>query len=325
MKACVLLPVYNDWPCLPRLLAEIDESLSSLDISATIVIINDGGNPPPNGADFLNRDFRSIIDFRMIELVRNVGNQTALCIGLSFIRDQIDADVIIVMDSDGQDSPEHLALLLAASRSHPDALITAERSSRSEGLLFRVCYRIYRWTFIALTGKRLTFGNFSVIPHRHLARLCIMSELPVNFAAALIKCRLPIQCVPCYRADRYDGVTSQSFVNLIVHGINGVSVFSEIALVRVSLYAAAIILCTLLGIATVAAIRFFTDLAVAGWASNVVGFLLILMCQALLFSLVAIVMRVQQPISMVTDPARYKLAIASVALVKSRQSVRTVA
>lgn len=324
MKACVLLPVYNDWPCLPRLLSELDQTLSALDLLATIVIINDGGMPPPAESRFLNEDFHHITDFRMIELVRNVGNQNALGIGLNFIRDAIECDVVVVMDSDGQDSPSHLELLLSAHRDHPDALITAERSGRSEGLLFRSCYRVYRWSFTILTGKRLTFGNFSVIPYRHLARLCTMWELPVNFAAALIKSRIPIHCVPCHRDDRYDGVTSQSFVNLIIHGINGVSLFSEIALVRVSLASAAIILLTLLGMSVVAAIRLFTDLATPGWASTVVGFLLILMCQALLLCVVAIVLRVQRPMSVV-EPNLYKLAIASITTIERRRMVRATA
>ena len=319
MKACVLLPVYNDWRCLPRLLSEIDQALAKVDAIATIVIINDGGNPPHNADDFLHQNYRHIVDVRMIELVRNVGNQNALAIGLSFIRDEIECDVVMVMDSDGQDLPSDLPLLIAAHREHPDHLITAERSGRSESLLFRVCYQIYRKAFMALTSKRLTFGNFSIIPSQHLTRLSFMAELPVNFAAALIKSRIPIHCVPCFRADRFDGVTSQNFVNLILHGINGVSVFSEIALVRVSLFSGIVIVGTLLAIGAVAAIRFFTDLAIAGWATNVVGILLILLCQALLLSLVAIFVRVQRPMALVADPASYKLAIASVTPFTCRQ------
>jgi glycosyltransferase involved in cell wall biosynthesis len=324
MKVCILLPVYNDWGCLPRLLSELDGSLSTMDAFASIVILNDGG-ASYESSEFLDRDYDRISEFRMIELVRNVGNQNALAIGLSFIRDQIVCDAVIIMDSDGQDSPVDVNRLLAAHRDHPADLITAERSGRSEGWLFRICYRIYRWTFMALTGKSLSFGNFSVIPYQHLARLCVMTELPINFAAGLIKSRIPIHCVPCYRGARYDGVTSQNFVNLIVHGINGVSVFSEIALVRVSLYSVFVIFLTLVGIAAVAAIRLFTDLAVAGWATNVVGFLLILMCQALLFSLIAIILRVQRPMSLVIEPNSYKLAIASITVVKSGHKVRAMA
>lgn len=152
-----------------------------------------------------------------------------------------------------------------------------------------------------------------------------MVELPVNFAAALIKSRIPIHGAPCYRAARYDGVTSQNFVNLVIHGINGVSVFSEIALVRLSLFSAIIIFCTLIGMAVVAAVRLLTHLAIAGWTTNIVGFLLVLMCQALLLSLTAIIARVQRPASLVVDPTIYKVAIKSISSMGSRQLVETLA
>ena len=319
MNLCILLPVYNDWSCLPRLLRELDQSLLASDAFATVVILNDGGDPPRNSADFIDCEYRRLRDFRMIELVRNLGNQNALAVGLSFIRDHVECDAVVVMDSDGQDSPTDLPQLLSAHCEHPQALITAERSGRSEGLLFRICYRIYRWAFIALTGKRLTFGNYSVIPAECLGRLCIMSELPTNFAAALIKSRVPIHCVPCHRAARFDGVSSQNFVTLTIHGINGISVFSEIALVRISLFSIVIIAVTLAGITAVSSIRLFTSLATPGWASTVVGALLILMFQALLLSLVAIVVRVQRPMSLVVDPTGYKRAIGSERRIVARQ------
>jgi hypothetical protein len=325
MKICILLPVYNDWICLPRLIGEIDCSLAAVNASAVIIIINDGGDPPQNKADFIDQDYVSISEFRIIELIRNVGNQNALAIGLSFIRDNIESDAVIVMDSDGQDSPSDIKQLLATHREHPNDLIAAERNGRSEDLLFRACYRAYLWFFLALTGKRLAFGNFSLIPSHHVARLCIMAELPINFAAALIKSRVPIRGAPCYRGARYDGVTSQNFVNLVIHGINGVSVFSETALVRISLFSTAFIFFALAGIGVVAVIRFFTALAVVGWATNVVGFLLILMCQALLLSLLAIIVRAQRPMALMSEPLSYKTAIASVTLIQCPQRVREMA
>jgi len=93
---------------------------------------------------------------------------------------------------------------------------------------------LYRATFRTLVGKRMTFGNYSIIPAGHLLRLCSMAELPVNFAAALIKSRLPLRHVLCFRGGRYDGVTTQNIVSPIIHGVNAILVFGENALVRVN-------------------------------------------------------------------------------------------
>ena len=175
-----------------------------------------------------------------------------------------------------------------------------------------MCYLLYRWVFQCLTGKSLRFGNFSVVPGNYVVQLSLMPELSINFAAALIKSRLPIVGVNCDRGPRYDGVTSQNFVGLIIHALNGITVFSDIALVRVSLFSGALIMLTLVSMAILAGIRVFTDLAIVGWASNVFGVLLILMFQSLLLSLVAAFVRGMQPRSPVADPNAYRVAVTSV-------------
>ncbi len=309
---CVLLPVYNDWACFPRLLAEIDRALIDSRRTAIVVVMNDGGASSPADADFFTRKYERISEFRVVELVRNLGNQNALAVGLSFVRDEVPCETVVVMDSDGQDIPGDLAKLLAAHDGHPSSLIVAERSGRSEGLVFKQCYRLYRAMFRVLVGQHMTFGNYSVIPRRHLPRLCAMAELPVNLAATFMKSRLPIERVPCFRGARYDGRTSQNIVSLIIHGVNGILVFSEIALVRVTLLSAALILCGLVGIAAVTAIRLFTNYAVAGWATYVIGILALLIGQAVLFALLATLARGRNPISLIVEPERYRFAISSV-------------
>lgn len=321
LRTCILLPTYNDWSCLPRLLVEIDGALSAEGCSATVVIVNDGGASCADDAEFLARHYDVISEFRVLDLVRNLGNQNALSIGLSFIRDEIECDAVVVMDSDGQDIPADLARLMAAHRERPRDLVVAERSGRSEGFLFRLCYRLYRGTFNVLVGKGMSFGNYSIIPAVHLPRLCSMAELPVNFAASLIKSRLPIRRVPCFRGPRVDGATSQNIVTLIIHGMNGILVFSEIALVRVTLFSGAVVLCAFLGIVAVTAVRLFTHYAIAGWASTLIGLLVLLIGQALLFSLLAMLVRGRNSVSLFVDPAFYKLAIASVTAIKCADAV----
>ena len=303
------------------MLAEVDAALFVSKCTAIVVIVNDGGEPFPKNGWFSTRDYKCVTEFRLIDLVRNLGNQNALTIGLSFIRDEADCDVVIVMDSDGQDIPAQISDLLAIHRNAPSALVVAERSGRSEGLLFRLCYILYRVIFKMLIGRSLTFGNFSIVPHCHLRRLCSMAELPVNFAAALIKSRIPISRVPCFRGARYDGVSSQNIVGLIIHALNSILVFGEIALVRIALFSGILIFSALVGLAVVGFIRLFTSYAIPGWTSNVAGVLVLVIGQAMLFSLLATLVRGRNPISLIVDPERYKLAIASVTVRKHAESV----
>lgn len=322
MRIAILLPVYNDWDCLPRLLTEIDAALTG-DLGATVIIVNDGGVAAANGASFL-KGYARIGEIRIVELVRNVGSQVALSIGLSLIRDQVPCDCVVVMDADGQDRPAHIRDLVAAHRVNPTHLVTAERNGRAEGLLFRACYRIYRFVFSALTGRPIGFGNFSLIPREHLPRLCGMAELPFHFAACLLKSRLPISRVPCYRDPRYDGVSSQSFVSLVIHAINALSVFSEVVLVRISLGAAIMIGLCIAAILVITAIRLASNVWIMGYATTAIGLLTLAMGQALVLSLVGIFVRAQRPLSLTVDPQQYRASIARIETTADQRPLRAV-
>ena len=310
MRVAILIPVYNDWACLPRLLAEIDATLGD-DCKASVVIINDGGASLPRDIPLLETCNR-IGDVRIVELVRNVGNQIAGSIGLSLARDEVPCDCVVVMDGDGQDRPAHIKDLIDEHRQNPGALITAERSGRAEGHVFRAGYKVFRFIFQALTSRRIISGNFSLIPRQHLARLCAMPELPFHFSAGLIKSRLPIRYVPCFRDPRYDGVSSQSFVSLVMHGINALSVFSETVLIRISLGAAVLIALSLVAILMITAIRLLTSIWIMGFATTVIGLLTLVMGQAILLCLIGIFVRAQRPQSTIADPQQYRAAIANI-------------
>ena len=67
------------------------------------------------------------------------------------------------------------------SLEEPDKIIFAERNKRTENLLFRSFYVIYKMLFKLLTGKVITFGNFSLVPQNRLQNLVRVSEIWNNY------------------------------------------------------------------------------------------------------------------------------------------------
>ena len=73
-----------------------------------------------------------------------------------------------------------------------------------------------------------------------------------------------------------------NFVSLVTHGLSAISVYSDVVGVRLLVTSFVMALLTLSGIAAAVIVRLTTDWAVPGWASYVVGILLILMVQAIM-------------------------------------------
>ena len=114
-------------------------------------------------------------------LRRNLGHQRAIAIGLAHIQRSGKCDAVVVMDADGEDTPEGVAQLLHAyTESHGSRAIFAERSRRTESVSFRCFYHLYKILHRSLTGFSVRVGNFSILPARYLNTLVVLSELGIT-------------------------------------------------------------------------------------------------------------------------------------------------
>jgi hypothetical protein len=117
-----------------------------------------------------------------------------------------------------------------------------------------------------------------------------MSELWNHLAGAIVRARIPLVRIPTSRGTRYGGFSHMNFVALVQHGVSAMSVFGDVLFVRLAVGACAM-LALAIAIASVSVgIRFFTDLAIPGWTTTVVGISGLAILQALTSVLVAMMM-----------------------------------
>ena len=137
------------------------------DITFSVVAVDDGSPRRDAWSSEASEPGASCIrGLEIVRLATNLGHQRAIAVGLVQFAARTDIDAVLVMDSDGEDRPEEIALLAAAARANPDAVILAQRSKRSESRGFRFGYVVYKFLFRVLTGQSVSFGNFMIIPKR---------------------------------------------------------------------------------------------------------------------------------------------------------------
>jgi polyisoprenyl-phosphate glycosyltransferase len=192
---------------------------------------------------------------------------------------------ILVMDADGEDRVGDARLMIEESRLRSGAIIVGQRAKRSESGSFKLFYFLYQATFRTLTGRRIAFGNFSVIPKALAQPIANRPELPHHYSATLLRTRLPIVEIPTTRGRRYAGDSHMNMPGLVFHALAAFSVFSDALFSRVLMTAASIIGLCAAGIIGVACLRFFTTVAFPNWATTVISFLALLASQAILLAL----------------------------------------
>ncbi len=277
----VLLPVFNDWQAASLLIPRVVQQLAS-EGPIGVLVVDDGSTETCLLA--IDAATTGLAWARVLRLRRNVGHQRAIAVGLSYIDEHVSCDAVIVMDADGEDRPEDLPRLV--ERYHHEShtpIVFAERSRRLESVTFRTFYALYRLLHLALTGRGVNVGNFSVVPRERLASLVVVSELWIHYAASAVRSRQPMCTVPAPRGRRLASGSRMSFTSLVVHGLSAISVYSDVVFTRLIVASSTLGLLALMGMVIVLGIRFCSSLAIPGWTSYVLGVLLVVLLQAITF------------------------------------------
>lgn len=286
MRVTIVMPVFDDWPSALQVSKEIDAVMRGVPEHEVSVLLVDDGSVSPI-PETVAEPFAAIRSLRVLALRRNLGHQRAIAIGLAYAHAELSGDCVVVMDSDGEDRPEDIPLLIEHVRARGTAVF-AERGKRLESLQFRSLYQVYRVLHSLVTGREIRFGNFSALPWRYLGALVAFPELWNHYAATVVKSRLPYGRVRCDRGRRRFGEPKMSLVNLVVHGLSALFANQELVATRILVMIGVGTLVILGAGVAVVAIKTATSLALPGWATSTMGLLLILTGQALTAALVLV-------------------------------------
>jgi polyisoprenyl-phosphate glycosyltransferase len=286
----VVTPVLNDWTSLTRLIAELDRLPALAARRLSVLAVDDGSFPPPEtdalAAAVSGRG--AVTGLTILQLAANLGHQRAIATGLAEARRLGGFDRVIVMDADGEDRPEDVAALIEASDRQRSTVVLALRGRRSEGPGFRAGYLVYRLLFRVMTGHRIQFGNFCILPGTFLTPLTHSPAVWNSLVAGIMRSRLPMVSIPTVRGARYAGRSKMNFVSLATHGLSVISVYMDVMLIRIICATLALSVVIVVAGLVVIGLRLFTGLAIPGWASFMAVSLLVLLIQALMFASVAL-------------------------------------
>jgi len=233
-KIIILIPVYNDWQSVFKLLENIDKGLEVWDSDVahiSAIIVNDASieERPINTSTF-----NSLKSVQVINMKKNKGHARCNATGLKYITANSDFDLVIPMDADGEDRPEELGPLLCKAYEYPEKVITANRVKRSEGLFFRFCYLSHKYLTFIFTGKLIKYGNFTCLPKFAVNQMINDSATWSSFSGSLAKIIKDedLTSVLSTRGTRYFGPSKMSFVNLLKHSLSIMAVFKKTLLIR---------------------------------------------------------------------------------------------
>ena len=229
MKTKILIPIYNDWQSVFKLLENIDLQLDGWDAEVSVLIINDASTEKKPNNSFVFKNLKSV---QIINMKKNWGHARCIAAGLKYISEKEDFDYVIPMDGDGEDRPEELNLLFSKMNKYPDKVITANRVKRSEGLIFTFCYVIHKYLTFFFTGNVIKFGNYTCLPKIVVNNMVKDASTWSSFSGTLVKICKDRFSIPSIRGTRYFGPSKMSYFALIKHSLSINAVFKKTVIIR---------------------------------------------------------------------------------------------
>jgi len=235
-RLTVVAPAFNEGQTLEPFVQLVSASLlkikkTSPELELTLILIDDGSADNTWSKIAELREGSHDLPIIGLKFSRNFGHQAAICAGLDYIAQHLhlkDNDTIIVMDSDGQHPPFHIADLVKARLEgfhHVQMIRENDIGSLSKRLISPIFYRLFRY----LSGIQMPRGaaDFRAFSGVFLKQYLKFNE-SVRFNRGLFHwLGFKTHSIPYSASPRIAGVTSYTLLRMIKFAFEGITYFSS--------------------------------------------------------------------------------------------------
>lgn len=192
----------------------------------------------------------------------NLGHQGSIYQGLLYTTN-LQQDYVVIMDSDGEDNPAAIPLLI---KNKDYDIVEVKRLKRSEGFLFRLLYLFYKLLFRIISGKTMNYGNFCMLRMNVVEKIKHTSF--IHLPAYLLKHGGKRTFIEYNRSPRIDGKSKLGYKGLLMHAFKSFVEFgNDLLLWFLRLFG--IVFLLLMGISVnLFYQKFVAHTAIAGWFST---------------------------------------------------------
>ena len=228
-KVIFLMPVYNDWESLLKLLREINSIIEGINgYEFKCIIINDSSKVMSPKIE----KPKNFFSLKIINMRENRGHARCNAFGIRYINSNENFDYVILMDGDGEDRPIEIKSLIKKITESPNLSVVAKRIKRSEGSIFQTLYKIHKLITVIFTGQKINFGNYSCLTKNDINILSNKSSLWSSFSGSVKRHISEFNEVDSTRGLRYFGPSKMSIFNLAIHSFSIIAVFKKTVFLR---------------------------------------------------------------------------------------------
>jgi dolichol-phosphate mannosyltransferase len=222
----IVIPAYNEEACLQELCQRLQAVLSALNLSAEIILVDDGSS---DGTFQCIRELSSgDPGVSGLRFSRNFGHQAALTAGLA----RAQGKAVITLDADLQHPPEVIPLLVRKWQEGYEVVATLREQTESSSFFKNFTSRIFYRLINRLSPLPIKPGaaDFRLLDRRAVDALNAMPER-TRFLRGLVPWIGFRQTEITFKApDRYAGTSRYTFRKMLRFALDGILSLSALPL-----------------------------------------------------------------------------------------------
>tara|TARA_B100001175_G_scaffold127476_1_gene108433 strand:- start:127 stop:1068 length:942 start_codon:yes stop_codon:yes gene_type:complete len=207
MSLDVVVPLYNDEEVIEELCKTVFTVLEEQFKSVRLILIDDGSHDDTyQTAKKMRKEFDKT---EVIRLAGNYGQHRAILAGLRATK----ADIVAVMDSDLQDRPEHISIMVDRMLEEDTSMAIAKRIRRVDSKMKKITSRLFGAVSNILVPFKVDphLGAFRVIRKSVVNQVCAVKEHTGTPFSMLYSLQVPFTIVELERDARVAGTTGYTF------------------------------------------------------------------------------------------------------------------
>ena len=263
----IIIPVYNEEANIKPVCEEIGIQVKD---SYEILFIDDGSTD----STFHAIEEQSVRDHRVkcISLSRNFGQQNALMAGMK----NASGDIIILMDGDLQHPPSLIPLMVSAIGNGHDLVHTFRNTTQNQSAFKKISSNIFYKFINSISDTRIEANgpDFKAFNRKVLNSILKFKEKELFLRGIFSWIGFKSTTLTFQAPARLHGNTKYSLGKLMRFALKGTTSFGFKPL-RIALLLGTFISLTAFAFAVFALVAYFKGATVPGWASLIIGIMLL--------------------------------------------------
>jgi polyisoprenyl-phosphate glycosyltransferase len=262
----IVVPVYNDEEVLPELYNRLKPVIDTITTNYEIILVDDGSKDNSWNEMISLRELDANIV--AVKLARNFGQQNSIAAGLEVSENEI----VVLMDSDLQDRPEDIPLLIEALLSQKASMAIAQWEQREDSKLKLFFSQMFFQVSSRITSIQTEpgLGVFRAMTREVIDELKNFPEKTATTLSVLYFIGSDYVAVPLKRDARYAGESGYNLRKMLSLTFARIFSFSMFP-IRLATYTgfSISVISIFLGIFFIIR-RFYLDMLAPGWTSIIV-------------------------------------------------------